>query len=123
VCATDEHWANLTEAIGRPDLRESEEVNALCEKHHIPAAPLRDVMEVVADPHLHARGFLTDQVTEAGRVALPNSPIRYEGSALRPLTSSPSLGEQTEEVLTLGKLPGDGVEVECGFVRGPRRPL
>jgi CoA:oxalate CoA-transferase len=129
VCATDDHWANLTEAMGRADLRESEslrrlqgriaridevtaevaqwtaartrdEVSALCQKHHVPAAPLRDVMEVLADTHLHARGFLTDQVTDAGPVALPNSPIRYEGSALRPLTSSPSLGEHTDEVLT-----------------------
>lgn len=129
VCATDEHWAKLTEAMGRADLRESEElrrlqgriaridevtaavaqwtasrtreeVSALCEKHHVPAAPLRDVMEVLADPHLHARGFLTEQVTDAGPVALPNSPIRYEGSALRPLTSPPSLGEHTDEVLT-----------------------
>ncbi|OGA52646.1 MAG: hypothetical protein A3G24_15345 [Betaproteobacteria bacterium RIFCSPLOWO2_12_FULL_62_13] len=129
VCATDEHWANLTDVMGRPDLRDSEElrrlqgriaridevtaavadwtasrtreeVSALCEKHHVPAAPLRDVMEVLADPHLHARGFLTNQVTDAGPVALPNSPIRYEGSALRSLTSSPSLGEHTDEVLT-----------------------
>ena len=29
VCATDEHWANLTEAMGRPDLRDSEELRRL----------------------------------------------------------------------------------------------
>ena len=129
VCATDEHWANLTEAMGRPDLRDSEElrrlpgrvaridevtaavadwtatrtrneISALCDQYHVPAAPLRDMMEVLADPHLHARGFLTDHVTDAVPVALPNSPMRYEGSALRPLTSSPSLGQHTDEVLT-----------------------
>jgi CoA:oxalate CoA-transferase len=129
VCATDEHWANLTEAMGRPDLRDSEElrrlpgrvaridevtaavadwtatrtrneISALCDQYHVPAAPLRDLMEVLADPHLHARGFLTDHVTDAVPVALPNSPMRYEGSALRPLTSAPSLGQHTDEVLT-----------------------
>jgi crotonobetainyl-CoA:carnitine CoA-transferase CaiB-like acyl-CoA transferase len=129
VCATDEHWAHLTEAMGRPDLRDSEElrrlpgrvaridavtaavadwtatrtrneISALCDQYHVPAAPLRDMMEVLADPHLHARGFLTDHVTDAVPVALPNSPMRYEGSALRPLTSSPSLGQHTDEVLT-----------------------
>jgi CoA:oxalate CoA-transferase len=129
VCATDEHWANLTEAMGRPDLRDSEElrrlpgrvariddvtaavadwtatrtrneISALCDQYHVPAAPLRDMMEVLADPHLHARGFLTDYVTDAVPVALPNSPMRYEGSALRPLTSAPSLGQHTDEVLT-----------------------
>lgn len=129
VCGTDEHWAKLTEAMGRPDLRADQslarlqgriarieevtaevakwtsartrdEISAICEQHHVPAAPLRDVVEILADPHLHARGFLTEQVTEAGPVALPNSPMRYEGSALRPLTSPPGLGEHTDEVLT-----------------------
>jgi CoA:oxalate CoA-transferase len=147
VCATDEHWANLAAAMGRADLRDSaelqrlqgriarieevtaavadwtttrtrEEISALCEKHHIPAAPLRDVMEVLTDPHLHARGFLANQITDAGTVALPNSPIRYAGSALRPLTSSPSLGADTDQVLTelcgldaaaLAELRGAGV--------------
>jgi CoA:oxalate CoA-transferase len=37
--------------------------------------------------------------TEAGTVALPNSPMRYEGSALRALTAPPGLGEHTDEVL------------------------
>jgi crotonobetainyl-CoA:carnitine CoA-transferase CaiB-like acyl-CoA transferase len=57
-------------------------------------------MEVLADLHLHERGFLTDHNTEAGTIALPNSPIRYEGSALRPLTPAPALGEDTDEVLS-----------------------
>jgi len=128
VCATDDHWAHLTEAMDRPDLRENaslrhlqgriaqidavtaavadwtstrtrKAVSALCDRYHVPAAPLRDVLEVLADPHLHARGFLTDQLTDAGPMALPNSPMRYEGSALRPLTSPPSLDEHTDEVL------------------------
>ena len=107
VCATDEHWLNLTQAMDRPDLRANEalrtlperirridevtdwiaawmaprtraEIIDLCQKFHIPAAPLRDVMEVLDDPHLHARGFLTYQPTQAGPVALPNSPIQAE---------------------------------------------
>jgi crotonobetainyl-CoA:carnitine CoA-transferase CaiB-like acyl-CoA transferase len=58
------------------------------------------VVEVLRDPHLHARGFLTDQAGSAGPVALPNSPIRYEGSAMLPLKAPPGLGEHTEAVLT-----------------------
>jgi crotonobetainyl-CoA:carnitine CoA-transferase CaiB-like acyl-CoA transferase len=129
VCATDEHWLNLTEAMGRPDLRASEplrhlqgrieqidevtdvvadwtasrtreEISALCEEYHVPAAPLRDVLEVLSDPHMHARGFLTDQQTDVGSVALPNSPMRYKGSGLRSLTPPPMLGEHTDEVLS-----------------------
>ena len=128
VCATDDHWANFTEAMARPDLRENEslrhlrgrieqiddvtamignwtrthtrdEITALCDKYHVPSAPLRDVLEVLADPHLHARGFLTDQSTEAGTVAMPNSPMRYAGSALRTVMTAPLLGEHTDEVL------------------------
>jgi crotonobetainyl-CoA:carnitine CoA-transferase CaiB-like acyl-CoA transferase len=128
VCGTDEHWLKLCEAMDRPDLaadaslrtlqgrieriddvtaiiakwarsRAREEVSAVCEKHHVPAAPLKDVMEVLEDPHLHERGFLTDVETEAGRVALPNSPMRYEGSALRTLSPPPGLGQHTDEVL------------------------
>lgn len=128
VCATDAHWANLTEAMGRADLKADEalcqlrgrvlriddvtaavaawtarrtrdEVTALCEQHRVPCAPLRDVLEVLEDPHLHARGFLTHHATNAGTVALPNSPMRYKGSALRPLTAPPALGQHGDEVL------------------------
>ncbi len=128
VCATDDHWLKLTKAMGRTDLHDDEtlrhlsgridaiedvtaavaewaaahtreEISALCELHRIPSAPLRDVMEVLADPHLRARGFLTDVETEAGVVALPNSPMRYEGSALMPLVAPPGLGEHTDSVL------------------------
>jgi crotonobetainyl-CoA:carnitine CoA-transferase CaiB-like acyl-CoA transferase len=128
VCGTDEHWLKLCEAMERPDLaadaklrtlqgriariddvtaiiakwtrtRTREQLSAVCERHHVPAAPLKDVMEVLEDPHLHERGFLTDVQTEAGTVALPNSPMRYAGSALQKLEPPPGLGEHTEEVL------------------------
>jgi crotonobetainyl-CoA:carnitine CoA-transferase CaiB-like acyl-CoA transferase len=128
VCATDEHWEKFCTAMERPDLladaelrglpgriaridevtaaiaawtaaRTRDEIGAICEQHRIPAAPLRNVLEVVADPHLHARGFLSVQETPAGPVALPNSPMRYAGSALRPLAPPPGLGEHTGEVL------------------------
>ncbi len=56
--------------------------------------------EVLADPHLRARGFLTDRTPSTGPVALPNSPMRYEGSALRPLVPPPGLGEHTDAVLS-----------------------
>ena len=128
VCATDEHWLNLTEAMGRTDLRDDpalrvlhgrieriealtdeisawaarhtrDQITELCQKYHVPSAPLRNVNEVLDDPHLRARGFLTDHVTEAGTVALPNSPMRYQGSGMRVLHSPPSLGEHTDAVL------------------------
>ncbi|HSW15610.1 MAG TPA: CoA transferase [Ramlibacter sp.] len=149
VAATDEHWLNLAQAMGRPDLRDdpqlrtlkgrieridelSDEISAwaaahtrdemteILHQHHIPSAPLRYVDEVLADPHLRARGFLTEHETENGIVALPNSPIRYAGSALRPLSAPPKLSQHTDEVLAelcglgaaeLAQLRQDGVTV------------
>lgn len=147
VCATDEHWLNLTDAMGRPDLRADkqlrclagrierieeltdiisqwaakltrEEVGALLQAHHIPSAPLRNVNEVLEDPHLRARGFLSEHVTENGTVMLPNSPMRYAGSSLRTLQAPPALGQHSDAVLAdlcglnpvqLDKLHRDGV--------------
>jgi len=129
VCATDEHWLQFTEAMQRPDLRDApdlqrlagriarieelteeiakwtaqltrDQVTELCQKHRVPSAPLRYVNEVLDDPHLRERGFLTEHMTPNGTVALPNSPIRFAGSALRQLTPAPALGEHTDEVLT-----------------------
>ena len=128
VCATDDHWVKLTNAMGRPELAEDkslqhlhgrveridevtdwvtdwaarhtrQEISALCEKFRVPAAPLCDALEVLSDPHLRARGFLTEQPTPNGPVALPNSPMRYAGSSLRRLAAPPELGEHTDEVL------------------------
>jgi len=147
ACATDEHWINLTDAMQRPDLRDDsalrrlagrveqideltdqvahwttartrDQVTALCQQFHVPCAPLRYVNEVLADPHLRARGFLTEHPTPNGSVALPNSPFRFEGSALRSLTPPPALGQHTDEVLAelcglgadeLAELHRDGV--------------
>lgn len=128
VAAKDEHWVNLTNVLGRPDLRDDQslralkgriarideiteiieawtmqhtraEISAICHEHRVPAAPLREVTEVLADPHMHERGFLSMEETENGPVALPNSPMRYAGSELRRLTPSPRLGQHTTEVL------------------------
>jgi CoA:oxalate CoA-transferase len=129
VCATDDHWVKLTKAMGRPDLAEDkslqhlygrverideitrwvaewaakharEEISALCEEFRIPAAPLRDALEVLSDPQLRARGFLTELPSPNGPVALPNSPMWYEGSDPRPLAAPPALGEHTDDVLS-----------------------
>ena len=128
VCATDDHWPKLTRAMGRPDLEADaglsrlqgriarieevtdeiakwtgtltrDQVAARCHEQGVPASPLRDVLEVLQDPHLHARGFLSYHESPSGRIALPNSPMRYDASDLRPLSPAPELGEHTDAVL------------------------
>jgi crotonobetainyl-CoA:carnitine CoA-transferase CaiB-like acyl-CoA transferase len=66
----------------------------------VPAAPVRDLTEVLADRHLHERGYLVEvDHPEMGTVTLPRSPIRYEGSPMPSLVPSPALGQHTAEVL------------------------
>jgi crotonobetainyl-CoA:carnitine CoA-transferase CaiB-like acyl-CoA transferase len=129
ICTTDEHWQQLCVAMGRGELAGDaryethtersaimdevddlvagwtsglarDEVWTLCRAHRVPAAPVRDLTEVLADRHLHERGYLVEvDHPEMGRVTLPRSPIRYEGSPLPELVPSPELGQHTEDVL------------------------
>jgi crotonobetainyl-CoA:carnitine CoA-transferase CaiB-like acyl-CoA transferase len=136
VCGKDEHWIKLTKAMQRPDLENDLELRelkgridrideitdivaawakkftrddlwALCQEYSVPSSPLRDVVEVLNDPHLHERGFLSEHVAATGPVYLPNSPMRYEGSPLMELVPAPELGGDTDavlgEILGLGK--------------------
>ncbi len=49
-------------------------------RHRVPCAPVRDLSEVIADPHLHARGWLQEiDHPEFGRVTVPGSPLHFAG--------------------------------------------
>lgn len=147
VCATDDHWIKLCRVMNRADLENDMElrglharidrideitdliadwtrpqsraqISAACEAGSVPCAPLKDVIEVLNDPHLIARGFLTPQETPNGTINLPNSPMRYVGSELRELREAPELGGDTDAVLAelcglgeeeLAELRRDGV--------------
>jgi CoA:oxalate CoA-transferase len=128
ICVTDAHWRSLADLIGRPELGEepgyatrSERVikideidllvtaftqqherDPLCEllrENRVPCAPVRDLGEVVADPHLHARGMLQEiEHPDAGKITVPHSPLRYSVHEQMPLIPSPRLGEHNEEV-------------------------
>jgi crotonobetainyl-CoA:carnitine CoA-transferase CaiB-like acyl-CoA transferase len=123
ICVNDRHWRSLTEVMGRPELAEDaryatlknrvermdevdeivatwtrvrpkEEAFQALIANRVPAAPVRDIAEVVADPHLHERGMIrwVDH-PEFGRIVLPNSPLRFHGSPMMALEPSPKLGE------------------------------
>ena len=84
---TEQHWRNILKAAGREDLLDDprfktmhdrsahlEETNAIvstwtshltkveavaiARKFRIPCSPVRDVSEVMHDPHMHERGML-----------------------------------------------------------------
>lgn len=128
VCATEQHWRNILAAMGREDLFDDprycsnkarvdniertdafvqawtrtltrNEFARLCKAHSIPGAAVRDLIEVMNDPHMHARGALEwfdDPVL--GRVVLPASPIILHGAAKVTTVHSPGLGQHNAAV-------------------------
>jgi CoA:oxalate CoA-transferase len=76
----------------------------------VPCAPVRGLAEVMLDENMHARGSLqwVDH-PELGRVVLPHSPLRFEGSAMTPLRPASTLGADGDAVYGdwLGRSPED----------------
>jgi crotonobetainyl-CoA:carnitine CoA-transferase CaiB-like acyl-CoA transferase len=125
---TEEHWPNLLRAMGREDLLEDprfkshperaknmeateavvtewtstltkNEVAAILKRFRVPCAPVRDAIEVMNDPHMHARGMLQHvNHPSLGDLILPNSPLRLHGAERPASTPSPSLGQHNEEI-------------------------
>ncbi len=125
---TEAHWRNLLTAMGREELAEDprfatnaaraanmDAVDALVadwtrtlgkhavfaatKRHRIPSAPVRDVAEVMDDPHMHARGFLERvEHPEFGPVVLQGSPLRLHGTGRVATVPSPSVGQHNAEV-------------------------
>ena len=71
---------------------------------------MRDVSEVMHDPHMHERGMLEwIDHDEIGHMVVPTSPLRFHGADKVATTPSPKLGQQTAEVYSswLGLSPGE----------------
>jgi len=107
ICVTDVHWASLTEAMGRPGLRDDARFATLKDRvanmdavdhlvsawtrgfdkeslfqtlmrHRVPCAPVRELAEVVNDRHLHARGgFRRVSHPALGKIVLPTGAMRF----------------------------------------------
>lgn len=125
---TEQHFQNLLNAMGRNDLKEDarfatnkarvanigetdaliaawtrtlgkHEVFSLCKRERIPCAPVRDVSEVMADAHMHGRGFLERfDHPEFGEVTLPTTPLRLHGTVLPPTKPSGAVGAHNDEI-------------------------
>lgn len=128
VCATEHHWHNILKAMGQEvlidDPRYSSnkvrvdhidrtdafveswtktltraEFAALSREHAIPAAPVRDLFEVMNDPHMHARGALEwFDDPELGKIVLAASPIIFHGTQRVATVASPALGQHNHEI-------------------------
>lgn len=82
--------------------------------HRVPCAPVRTLLEVVNDPHLHERGSLRwIDHPEYGRMVVPTSPLRFEGEdGCVPYAPSAALGADTDAILC-GKLGLEAAAVQA----------
>lgn len=129
IAINETHWRNLLEAMERRDLigdprfsdkkarvvnmeatdalitewcrlRPTAEAEQILAAHKVPSAPVRDLIEVTADSHMHARGMLRTVIhPEYGELTVPSSPIRLHGADQPHHVPSPRLGEHNRHVL------------------------
>ena len=127
-CPGDHHFRAVLDVMGRPDLKDDarfitrssrvvnfDAVDQLIENWTktqtknevadrmltaaVPCAPVRDLVEVMNDENMHARGSLQwIDHPKLGRVALPHSPLVFEGTERRPLEPSLPLGASNDAV-------------------------
>ncbi len=129
LCVSEPQWQSLLGLLGREDLlgdpdyatgpqrhKKETEINAMisdwtapqsrndvveqARAARIPIAPVRDIGEVLADPHMRARGMLHDVThPDLGDVVLPSSPLRYSDYAASDLQLYPEPGADNVAIL------------------------
>lgn len=141
ICVGEAHWKSLLNAIQRPELAadprfvdlkarvanidavdeivgaftagyDKEELFQLLMRHRVASAPVRDLNDVIHDPYMLARRAIEwIDHPDLGKVPLPNSPMRYSGSAPLAIVPSRRLGEDNQAVYHdwLG-IPKEGFE-------------
>ena len=128
ICVGETHWKSLLKAMQRQDLANDsrfvdlqgrvsniDAVDALVGEftgrftkedlfqrlmqHRVPCAPVRDLQDVIHDPHMLARRAIEwIDHPDLGKVPVPNSPIRYEGSEPLAIVPSRQLGQDNDAV-------------------------
>jgi CoA:oxalate CoA-transferase len=96
-----EHIDSLDATVGAwtEGRRRDEVIDALLGRG-IPAAPVRNLREVIEDPDARDRGLLSETVDPThGRIRVFSSAIRYDGEQPPAPEPAPALGEHTDQVL------------------------
>ena len=66
----------------------------------VPVSAVRDLKEVMHDPHMHARGMLEwIDDPDLGRIVVPSTPLRIHETSLPKTVRRPDLGEDTDQIL------------------------
>jgi len=69
-------------------------------KADVPVAPIYQVDEVIKDPHIAARGmFLEVEHPKAGKVKVPNFPVKFSETPGEIVSAAPLLGQHNREIL------------------------
>jgi len=69
-------------------------------KADVPVAPIYQVDEVIKDPHISARGmFLEVEHPKAGKVKVPNFPVKFSETPGEIVSAAPLLGQHNREIL------------------------
>jgi crotonobetainyl-CoA:carnitine CoA-transferase CaiB-like acyl-CoA transferase len=64
----------------------------------VPCGRIRGIADVIADPHLAARGMLLQLPLGAHAVTVPGNPLRFSDLPPLPTTAPPRLGEHTDAI-------------------------
>ncbi len=130
ICNHQHHWESLISVMNREDLKKDERMVSMTARvehmkviddliakwteqfskqvlfemliaHRVPCAPVRNLQEVVNDPHMHARGMLEEiQHPEFGEMTVARSPLRFDDSPNIPLEPSQRLGESNKIIFS-----------------------
>ena len=129
ICIREGHWRKLCSAMQRPDLAEDprfatfadrcanmdeldelvnqwsrtlsrDEIFSVAQAHGVICAPVKNLQDVIDDPHLEARGTLQKRAhPQLGEIAQMHTPLRYRDLEPPALTDPPALGSATAQVL------------------------
>lgn len=143
ICVSDAHWRGLTRVMGCPELGDDpryasrvlrvqridevdrlvaewssalskQQIVSLLNEAGVPSAPVRELEEVVNDPHLRQRGMLQAMDhPDLGPLVVPHSPIRV-GDHYAELVPSAQLGQHNDEIY------GGWLGLDAGELQGLR---
>ncbi|MGH7094512.1 MAG: CoA transferase, partial [Stellaceae bacterium] len=75
------------------------EIFARAKAGRVPCAPVRTAPEIMADPHMHERGFLEEiDHPELGRITVPTTPLRLHETDRPASRPSPTPGQHNAEI-------------------------
>ncbi len=128
ITVVEGHWLGVLDAIGKPELKgeprfannaarvqvmaevdglieawtrtkTKAEAFAILKRHRVPSSPVRDLAEVMHDPHMHQRGMLERiDHPDLGEIVVPTSPLRFHGAEKVETVASPRVGQHNGDV-------------------------